>query len=61
MRALVTGCAGFIGSHLTQRLLEQGTSVVGVDSFTNYYARESKKEISGRDIIPPNNSSASQS
>ena len=43
-RVLVTGCAGFIGSHLTQRLLELGTSVVGVDSFTNYYARESKKE-----------------
>lgn len=41
---LVTGCAGFIGSHLTEMLLEQGTSVVGVDSFTNYYAREVKKE-----------------
>lgn len=40
----MTGCAGFIGSHLTEMLLEQGTSVVGVDSFTNYYAREAKKE-----------------
>lgn len=43
-RVLVTGCAGFIGSHLTEMLLEQGTSVLGVDSFTNYYAREVKKE-----------------
>lgn len=43
-RVLVTGCAGFLGSHLTELLLEQGTSVVGVDSLTNYYAREAKKE-----------------
>jgi nucleoside-diphosphate-sugar epimerase len=42
-RALVTGCAGFIGSHLCRRLLDQGTTVVGVDSFTNFYARELKK------------------
>jgi UDP-glucuronate 4-epimerase len=43
-RVLVTGCAGFIGSHLTEHLLGKGTSVVGVDSMTNYYARETKKE-----------------
>jgi nucleoside-diphosphate-sugar epimerase len=42
-RALVTGCAGFIGSHLVERLLAEGTTVLGVDSFTNYYAREIKK------------------
>jgi nucleoside-diphosphate-sugar epimerase len=36
-RALVTGCAGFIGSHLTERLLADGASVVGVDCFTDYY------------------------
>jgi UDP-glucose 4-epimerase len=35
--ALVTGAAGFIGSHLTERLLEQGVDVVGVDAFTDYY------------------------
>lgn len=35
--ALVTGCAGFIGSHLCGRLLDRGVSVVGVDSLTNYY------------------------
>ena len=33
MRALVTGCAGFIGSTLTDRLLAEGWDVVGVDSF----------------------------
>ena len=35
--ALVTGAAGFIGSHLTERLLEHEVSVVGVDAFTDYY------------------------
>jgi len=34
---LVTGCAGFIGSHLTERLLAQGFEVVGVDDFNDYY------------------------
>jgi nucleoside-diphosphate-sugar epimerase len=37
MRYVVTGAAGFIGSHLTDRLLEQGQDVVAVDSFTDYY------------------------
>ena len=43
MKALVTGCAGFIGSHLTDRLLKDGFEVVGVDSFTAYYPREIKE------------------
>ncbi|WP_415716496.1 NAD-dependent epimerase/dehydratase family protein [Maridesulfovibrio sp.] len=34
---LVTGCAGFIGSHLTQSLLDQGHAVVGVDNFASGY------------------------
>lgn len=42
MRALVTGAAGFIGSHLVDQLLAGGAQVVGIDSFTDYYARELK-------------------
>ena len=37
MRILVTGAAGFIGYHLSARLLERGDSVVGVDNFNAYY------------------------
>jgi len=37
MRALVTGCAGFIGSHLTEALLARGHDVTGVDCLTDYY------------------------
>jgi nucleoside-diphosphate-sugar epimerase len=39
----VTGCAGFIGSHLGERLLADGHSVVGIDCFTNYYSRSVKE------------------
>jgi nucleoside-diphosphate-sugar epimerase len=42
-RALVTGCAGFIGSRLVERLLYDGTTVVGVDCLTDAYDRELKK------------------
>ena len=35
MRILVTGCAGFIGLHLTRRLLDDGHEVVGVDNFSS--------------------------
>ncbi|HET6547627.1 MAG TPA: NAD-dependent epimerase/dehydratase family protein [Solirubrobacter sp.] len=41
--ALVTGCAGFIGSHLTEALLEDGHDVVGVDCFNDNYARADKR------------------
>ena len=43
MRALVTGAAGFIGSHLCELLLERGAHVVGIDCFTDYYARSIKE------------------
>jgi nucleoside-diphosphate-sugar epimerase len=39
MKCLVTGAAGFIGSHLCERLLHAGHTVVGVDSFVPYYPR----------------------
>jgi nucleoside-diphosphate-sugar epimerase len=41
---VVTGAAGFIGSHLCERLLADGHQVVGVDSFTDYYDRSSKEQ-----------------
>jgi nucleoside-diphosphate-sugar epimerase len=43
MRALVTGTAGFIGSHLTGLLLDRGAQVTGIDCFTDYYARSIKE------------------
>ena len=43
MRSLVTGVAGFIGSHLAERLLQENHDVVGVDCFTDYYAKSLKK------------------
>jgi UDP-glucuronate 4-epimerase len=42
-RYLVTGCAGFIGSTLTEALLAEGSEVVGVDAFTDYYERPLKE------------------
>ncbi len=44
MRYLVTGAAGFIGSHLTESLRSDGHDVVGLDSFTDYYDPALKEE-----------------
>ena len=37
MKVLVTGAAGFIGSHTALRLLERGDTVVGLDNLNDYY------------------------
>jgi nucleoside-diphosphate-sugar epimerase len=42
-RIVVTGCAGFLGSHLSERLVAGGRDVLGVDCFTDYYSREIKE------------------
>ncbi len=63
MKVMVTGAAGFIGSHLCRRLLGQGARVFGVDSFTDFYPRWIKErnlapllkdphfEFQGRDVL----------
>lgn len=43
MRALVTGCAGFIGSNITDKLLKDGHEVIGIDCYTDYYPRSIKE------------------
>jgi UDP-glucose 4-epimerase len=43
MRCLLTGAAGFIGSHLAERLLTNGHEVCGIDAFIDYYPRSIKE------------------
>jgi UDP-glucose 4-epimerase len=43
VKALITGVAGFIGSHLAEALIARGWNVTGLDSFTDYYARSVKE------------------
>ena len=52
-RCLVTGVAGFIGSHLAERLLQEGYEVVGIDCFTDYYARTFKESNLARLLEQP--------
>ncbi len=52
MRYVVTGAAGFIGSHLAEALQAQGHEVVGVDCFTDYYDPALKEEnAAGLDVL----------
>lgn len=50
-KVAVTGAAGFIGSHLCERLLGEGYTVVGIDSFTDYYSPERKREHLARALL----------
>ncbi|MDH3678736.1 MAG: GDP-mannose 4,6-dehydratase [Acidimicrobiia bacterium] len=43
MRALVTGAAGFVGSHLAERLVVDGWDVIGIDNFSDYYPSSHKR------------------
>lgn len=44
MRILITGGAGFIGSHFTQRMLDDGNEVIGFDNFNDYYDPRIKRK-----------------
>jgi len=44
MKFLVTGAAGFIGFHLTHRLLSRGDQVIGIDNLNDYYSVQLKKD-----------------
>jgi nucleoside-diphosphate-sugar epimerase len=44
MQQCMKECAGFIGSHLTNRLLTDGYEVTGIDCFTDYYPERIKKQ-----------------
>ncbi len=54
MRSLVTGCTGFIGSHLTEKLLQEGHEVIGIDCFTDYYSREIKENNIQKALLDKN-------
>jgi UDP-glucose 4-epimerase len=43
MKALVTGAAGFVGSHLSERLVDAGVTVTGIDCFVDFYPRAIKE------------------
>lgn len=55
MKILITGIAGFIGSHTAERLHELGHEVVGLDNFSDYYAvalkRQNAKALSDKGIL----------
>jgi UDP-glucuronate 4-epimerase len=53
MTVIVSGAAGFVGSHLIRGLVEKGEKVIGIDNFNDYYSPELKRmRISS--LIPEN-------
>ena len=54
MTILVTGAAGFIGSHLAERLLRRGDTVIGLDNFNDYYDPARKRANEQRLCTYPN-------
>jgi nucleoside-diphosphate-sugar epimerase len=50
MNILVTGVAGFIGSHTAERLSEAGHNVIGVDNFNDYYSLE-LKQLNSKSLV----------
>ena len=44
MKILITGCAGFIGYHLSKYLIKKNINVIGVDNINNYYDTKLKKD-----------------
>lgn len=53
MKVLVTGCAGFIGMHVTRRLLVRGDEVVGIDNLNDYYDPQLKRARLGTLTLEP--------
>src|SRR5947209_6553526 len=54
MRCVVTGAAGFIGSHLCEALVERGHRVTGLDAYIPYYPREVKERNQAKLLAQPN-------
>lgn len=44
MKIIITGCCGFIGYHLTKKLLKSGNTIFGIDNISNYYDKKLKHE-----------------
>ena len=53
MQVLVTGAAGFIGSHLAEKLSQRGDEVVGLDNFNDYYDPRRSGPTMAANATPP--------